>query len=110
MAYQDRILIVDDDFQTASYIAELLTAQGYETAWAFDGEEALALLQRLEGLRTALLAIPDQEVPGIRHARYGVVSPDGMRWKVLPPSVDFDMPPARVKTVFSSDGSAKTSE
>ena len=43
---QELILIVDDDVQTANYIAELLSAQGYKTAWAFDGEEALAKLQR----------------------------------------------------------------
>jgi signal transduction histidine kinase/DNA-binding response OmpR family regulator len=40
----ERILIVDDDMHTADYIAELLSTQGYETDWAFDGSEALSKL------------------------------------------------------------------
>ena len=40
------ILIVDDDVQTADYIAELLEAHGYQTTWAFDGQDALKQLRR----------------------------------------------------------------
>jgi two-component system NtrC family sensor kinase len=70
LAYQERILIVDDDFQTASYIAELLDAQGYETAWAFDGEEALAKLQatspQVAGVEHPFdLVVLDVMIPGI---------------------------------------------
>jgi signal transduction histidine kinase len=70
LAYQERILIVDDDFQTASYIAELLTDQGYETAWAFDGEEALAKLQSTSFQAAGVdrpfdLIVLDVMIPGI---------------------------------------------
>jgi signal transduction histidine kinase/ActR/RegA family two-component response regulator len=70
LAYQERILIVDDDFQTASYIAELLSAQGYQTAWAFDGEEALAKLQgtspQAAGIESPFdLVVLDVMIPGI---------------------------------------------
>ena len=70
MAYQERILIVDDDFQTANYIAELLSAQGYQTAWAFDGEEALAKLQatspQAAGIESPFdLVVLDVMIPGI---------------------------------------------
>jgi len=70
LAYQERILIVDDDFQTASYIAELLDGQGYETAWAFDGEEALAKLQAASPQAAGVgrpfdLVVLDVMIPGI---------------------------------------------
>ena len=45
MASQEQILIVDDDVNMADYIAELLQAAGYETSWAFDGQEALSRLR-----------------------------------------------------------------
>ncbi|MBN1937757.1 MAG: response regulator [Anaerolineae bacterium] len=41
-----RILVVEDNVQTAEYLIELLQARGYETAWAFDREE---VFQKLRG-------------------------------------------------------------
>ncbi|MBN1579890.1 MAG: response regulator [Anaerolineae bacterium] len=39
MSQPKRILIVEDNGQTAEYLGELLRAQGYYTEWAFDREE-----------------------------------------------------------------------
>jgi signal transduction histidine kinase len=70
MARQERILIVDDDVNTADYIAELLQAQGYETTWAFDGQEALAKLRSTPAVAAGIeqpfgLLILDVMMPGI---------------------------------------------
>jgi signal transduction histidine kinase/DNA-binding response OmpR family regulator len=70
MARPERILIVDDDARTAEFIAELLRAQGYETDWAFDGQEALAKLRgtspEAAGVETAFdLMVLDVMIPGI---------------------------------------------
>jgi signal transduction histidine kinase len=70
MAHQERILVVDDDVQTADYIAELLHARGYETEWAFDGQEALKKLRDTSseavGIEQAFdLVILDVMIPGI---------------------------------------------
>jgi signal transduction histidine kinase/DNA-binding response OmpR family regulator len=70
MNHQEHILIVDDDVHTAEYIAELLQAQGYETGWAFDGEEALRALRSVPaqaaGVERAYdLMILDLMIPGI---------------------------------------------
>ena len=42
-----RILIVEDNVDTAEYLAELLGAAGYQTTWAFNGEDAFAKLRSL---------------------------------------------------------------
>ena len=65
-----RVLIVDDDVHTADYIAELLQAQGYQTQWAFDGNEALDKLYsapaEAAGVDQAFdLVILDVMIPGI---------------------------------------------
>lgn len=70
MVSEQRILIVDDDVNTADYIAELLRAEGYDTSWAFDGQEALSQLRRTPteaaGLEHAFdLLILDVMMPGI---------------------------------------------
>ncbi len=67
MLPEKRILIVDDDAQMAEYIAELLHEQGYQTDWAFDGEEAI---EKLHGGPTDIgspfdLMILDVMIPGI---------------------------------------------
>jgi signal transduction histidine kinase len=69
-ATRERILIVDDDLNTADYIADLLQAQGYQTTWAFDGQEALAHLRSTPadaaGVEQAFdLTILDVMMPGI---------------------------------------------
>lgn len=40
-----RILVVEDNVQTAEYLIELLRARGFETDWAFDREEVFAKLR-----------------------------------------------------------------
>ena len=70
MPRQEHILIIDDDVHTADYIAELLQAQGYQTDWAFDGEEALSKLRdartKAAGVeRSVDLIILDVMMPGI---------------------------------------------
>jgi signal transduction histidine kinase/DNA-binding response OmpR family regulator len=70
MASDSRILIVDDDINTADYIAELLQAAGYETTWAFDGQEALKRLRsrpaEAAGVEQAFdLIVLDVMMPGI---------------------------------------------
>ncbi len=40
-----RILVVEDNVQTAEYLIELLQARGFETDWAFDREEVFAKLR-----------------------------------------------------------------
>jgi signal transduction histidine kinase len=45
MDHPKRILIVEDNAQTADYLAELLQAQGYHTEWAFDREEVFNKLR-----------------------------------------------------------------
>ena len=70
MVSQPRILIVDDDVNTADYIADLLQAEGYDTAWAFDGQEALGQLRstppEAAGVAQAFgLVILDVMMPGI---------------------------------------------
>lgn len=46
MEHPKRILIVEDNVQTAEYLIELLQARGFETDWAFDREE---VFQKLRG-------------------------------------------------------------
>lgn len=63
-------MIVDDDAHTAEYIGVLLRAQGYDTEWAFDGQEALAKLRgtspEAAGIETAFdLVVLDVMIPGI---------------------------------------------
>jgi signal transduction histidine kinase/DNA-binding response OmpR family regulator len=70
MDHQERILIVEDDVNTADYIAELLRARGYQTAWAFDGQEALAKLRSTPAEAAGVehpfeLTILDVMMPGI---------------------------------------------
>jgi two-component system NtrC family sensor kinase len=70
MVRQSRILIVDDDVNTADYIGDLLQAQGYSTDWAFDGREALGQLRstppEAAGIEQAFdLVILDVMMPGI---------------------------------------------
>jgi len=70
MVSQPRILIVDDDVNTADYIADLLQAEGYDTAWAFDGQEALGQLRstppEAAGVAPSFgLVILDVMMPGI---------------------------------------------
>lgn len=70
MASQPRILIVDDDVNTADYIADLLQAEGYDTAWAFDGREALSQLRSTPPEAAGItppfgLVILDVMMPGI---------------------------------------------
>ncbi|MBN1641606.1 MAG: response regulator [Anaerolineae bacterium] len=65
-----RILIVDDDVNTADYIAELLQAEGYDTTWAFDGREAISQLRstpaEAAGVPKAFeLVVLDVMMPGI---------------------------------------------
>lgn len=45
MSHPKQILIVEDNAQTADYLAELLQAQGYHTEWAFDREEVFNKLR-----------------------------------------------------------------
>ncbi len=70
MAGPVRILIVDDNVDTAEYVAELLQGVGYETTWAFDGQEALSQLRstpaEAAGVAQAFdLLILDVMMPGI---------------------------------------------
>ncbi len=70
MIRQSRILIVDDDVNTADYLADLLQAEGYSTDWAFDGQEALGQLRSAPpeavGIEPAFdLVILDVMMPGI---------------------------------------------
>jgi len=70
MVRPERVLIVDDDVNTADYIADLLQAQGFVTEWAFDGEEALKKLlgspPEAAGVRQAFdLTILDLMIPGV---------------------------------------------
>jgi signal transduction histidine kinase len=70
MTSVSQILIVDDDVNTADYIAELLQAEGYGTRWAFDGQEALKQLRsrpaEAAGVEQAFdLLILDVMMPGI---------------------------------------------
>jgi len=65
-----QILIVDDDVNTADYIAELLQGEGYGTSWAFDGQEALSQLRRASAEAAGAaqpydLMILDVMMPGI---------------------------------------------
>jgi len=65
-----QVLIVDDDVNTADYIAELLQAEGYGTSWAFDGQEALSQLRRASAEAAGAaqpydLMILDVMMPGI---------------------------------------------
>jgi len=46
MAHRHRVLVVEDDPQSAEALRALLSAQGMETVIAADGEQALAHLQR----------------------------------------------------------------
>ena len=48
MNHPKRILIVEDNAQTAEYLAELLRARGYYTEWAFDREEVFNKLDEIE--------------------------------------------------------------
>jgi signal transduction histidine kinase len=70
MTQPERILIVDDDVHTADYIAELLNALGYQTDWAFDGEEALSKLHGVAAEAAGVeqpydLVILDLMIPGV---------------------------------------------
>ncbi len=70
MVSQPRILIVDDDVNTADYIADLLQSEGYDTAWAFDGQEALSQLRSTPPEAAGVappfgLVILDVMMPGI---------------------------------------------
>jgi DNA-binding NtrC family response regulator len=56
-----RVLVVDDDPDSCSALKELLSAWGYETAEAFDGEEAL---ERARAFRPALV-LSDLIMPGL---------------------------------------------
>ena len=69
-----QVLIVDDDVNTADYIAELLQAEGYGTSWAFDGQEALSQLRRAPAEAAGVaqpydLMILDVMMPGIMTSR-----------------------------------------
>src|SRR5262245_37781182 len=59
-----RLLVVEDDHQVASLLAQALTGEGHEVIIARDGEEALALLahQRPDGV---LLDVTLGELSGV---------------------------------------------
>jgi len=42
------ILIVDDEPNTAEYMATLLESSGYTTSWAYSGTEARPIARRME--------------------------------------------------------------
>ncbi len=67
-----RILIVDDDPIVAESLGEFLSREGYETATAFNGEEALEKLGQAEresgpsqGARPFAVVLSDVAMPGI---------------------------------------------
>ncbi len=57
MTHLGNILIVEDNAQTAEYLAELLQSRGYHTDWAFDRTEALSKL-RARSPEAALAGLP----------------------------------------------------
>jgi CheY-like chemotaxis protein len=56
------VLVVDDEVAIVELLAELLTDEGYDVQTAYDGRNALALLQ--SGLRPAVI-ITDIMMPGL---------------------------------------------
>jgi DNA-binding NtrC family response regulator len=59
MPEKQRILIVDDDLIVAESIAEFLAREGFDTATAGDGNEAIALLEAAGSAAPAALALAD---------------------------------------------------
>jgi DNA-binding response OmpR family regulator len=55
-----KILVVDDDPDSAEMIAEFLTMQNYEASFALDGETAIAAaLERVPDLALLDITLPD---------------------------------------------------
>jgi len=57
-----RVLIADDDLTSSTLLATILTAWGYETETAHDGEEAWSILQRSDAPQLVVL---DWMMPGL---------------------------------------------
>lgn len=55
-------LVVDDSLSARSYIASLLTMQGYQVSHVADGQSALRMVEADPGIR---LVIADQEMPSM---------------------------------------------
>lgn len=55
-------LVVDDSLSARSYIASLLSLQGYRVSHVADGQSALRMIEADQDIR---LAIVDQEMPGM---------------------------------------------
>ncbi len=54
-----KILVVDDEKKIAMVVADFLAGQGYETAWAISGPEALTQLDGVD------LVLADMKMPGM---------------------------------------------
>ncbi len=54
---EGRILIADDDNRVNELLQEIFTMEGYEVLAAYDGEEALRLLEREEGVDLLVLDV-----------------------------------------------------
>jgi PleD family two-component response regulator len=59
-----RVLVVDDDREVRDALAEVLSENGYEAVTAKDGDDALATLDRDEGIDLVLLDMNMPEPDG----------------------------------------------
>jgi len=61
-----RILVCDDDKQIVEAISIYLTSEGYEVLKAYDGEEALSVLEEQEEIHLLIIDVMMPKLDGIR--------------------------------------------
>ena len=61
-----KILICDDDREIAAAVAIYLQNEGYETLLAFDGRQALSILEREEEVHLIIMDVMMPEMDGLR--------------------------------------------
>ncbi len=59
-----KILVVDDDRRINELLEDILTMEGYEVLKAFDGEEAIEILDNIEDINLVLLDIMMPKIDG----------------------------------------------
>lgn len=74
-----RILLVDDEFELVSTLAERLTLRGYEADWATSGDEAMALVAAA-AYDVVLIDIKMPKVSGIEVKRRMEKARPGMKY------------------------------